>query len=136
MRRSGFSLASLFVLIAVAAVLASAIQMAVRHGRLESGLAVAMAAVVGPLIGLIVGLAMGIARGESFWGVTTSTLTGLVGGAMAGILMVVPESIWAIVVGSAMIVLFALIVRRFSRRALEQRNSDLASSDLAQGTKS
>lgn len=130
MRRSGFSLASLFVLIAVGAVLTSAIQMAVHQGRLESGLAVAMVGVVGPLLGLIVGMAIGIRRRESFWGVSTSTLTGLVAGALAGILMVVPESIWAIVVGSTMIILFCLIVRRFSHRTTELRPSD-----SSQGTK-
>ena len=116
MRRSGFSLASLFVLIAVAAIFAAAIRMAVVPGRLDNGLAAAMIAVVGPLIGLSVGVAIGASRRESARGMVLSTTTGLVSGILAGILMVVPESIWAVVVGSAMIVLFALVVRQFSRR--------------------
>ncbi len=119
MRRPGFSLASLFVLIAVAAVLTAAIQMAIRHGRLQSGPAIAMAAVLGPLLGLCVGIAVGARRGGSKWGIAASAVVGLVAGALAGVLMVVPESIWAIVVGSAMIVSFALVVRRFSRRTPE-----------------
>ena len=119
MRRSGFSLASLFVLIAVAAVLATTIQMGVRHGRLESELAIAMIAVLGPLVGLAVGLAIAVRHAESILGAVASALTGLVAGASAGVLMVVPESIGAVVVGSTMIVVFALFVRRLSRRTPE-----------------
>jgi hypothetical protein len=119
MHRSGFSLASLFVLIAVAAVFTTAAQMAVRHERLQSGLVIVMVGGVGPLVGLIVGAMIGVGRRGSIWGTLASSMTGLVAGALAGILMVVPESIGAVVVGSAMIVLFSLAVRRLSRRVSE-----------------
>jgi hypothetical protein len=121
MQRTGFSLASLFLVIAVAAVFLAAVRMAVVAEHFESGAAIAVVGAVGPFIGLIVGAVIGAGGRRTGWGLLVALMTGGIAGALAGLLMVVPESLSATAVGAAVIVVFALVVRRLSQKAPEKQ---------------
>lgn len=117
MQRRGFSLASVFVLIAVAAVFLAAVQIAT-PSRFVGAVVIAMVGFLGPLSGLVIGAWIGFRQPRRVSGAILGSLYGLIAGALAGVLMAVPESIVAILVGSVVIILFALATRRFSRKSL------------------
>jgi len=93
-----------------------------------------VALVIVPVIGVIVGVGIGVNQRAEVLGTIIGAIVGAVAGAMAGVLMVVPESLHAALVGSAVIVVFALVVRRLSRRPsagapeqyMERRDQDHA----------
>ncbi len=128
--RKGFSLASLLLLTAVAAVLLAAVSTlwirsadepaeldryydSYEEPKLDRGLTFVCVA-GGILVGAVVGLVVGAGRVRPLRGVLVGTPVGMVAGAITGLLLAVPDKMLPIGVGSLVIVVFSLIVRRYS----------------------
>lgn len=130
MHRKGFSLASLLLLTAVAAVFLAGICTAwlpPDRGRFgpegydvevdadfDPGL-VSLCVMGGLLLGSFVGLVIGVGQVRPVPGVFLATLVGGLFGAATGGLLAVPDKTLPITVGALLIVLFGTVVRRFSR---------------------
>ena len=126
MDRRGFSLASLLLLTAVVAVFLAAIctawlprdggqqgSYAEQREKLDAGLVVACV-IGGVIVGTVVGFVVGLRQARRLHGLAVGTFTGLITGAAGGLLLAVPGKILPIAVGSLVIVLYAVIVRRYS----------------------
>ena len=116
--RRGYSLASLLMLIAVAAVLLTLCRSAWVHNEKwlvldgDSGwiaAALAAAGLAGSVIGAVVGF-----HSTQWLGTLKGGGGGFVIGAIGGWLLVFPASIWAYLGGAAVLILCALATRRFS----------------------
>jgi hypothetical protein len=115
MPRRGFSLASILLLTAVIAVLLAALRSAgvasVAHD-LEW-----LAPVVvwfGLATGGLLGVGVGAAQQRRLLGIPIGLVCGLIGGAVAGRLLVLPGTLAVLVIGSVLIVVFAAVVRFLS----------------------
>ena len=114
MRRSGFSIASLLLLMVVVAIFAAGIDTAFsRSPRVEEAL-LAVAAVGGAFVGIVVGVFVGLNQKRPAMGVVTGVFTGAIAGAGSGLLLAAPNFLPMVVVGALVMILFATVVRVFS----------------------
>jgi LytS/YehU family sensor histidine kinase len=132
--RRGFSIATLLLLTAVAAIALAAIETTwLKIDKLDRNRpptsfwrppepspferqvqALAGRAVGGAFIGIISGLVIGITRSRRFLGTLLAVLVGAVGGALTASLFTQPENVLLAVVGSVVLLLFGAVVRTFS----------------------
>lgn len=112
--RRGFSLASVLLVLAVAAVFFATLRAGQTRERFQDKAPLAAMLACAAVIGAGLGVVVGSSLRRGWVGRTVGLLAGLCGGAGAGLLMIVPESLLPAVFGSAVVVLFALLVRRLS----------------------
>lgn len=129
--RKGFSLASLLLLTAVVAVFLAAIcsiWLPSSEGQADPyGLeppdmdneVVGVGVTAGLMVGSLVGLAIGANQVRPLPGVFLGTFVGAIAGAASGALLVLPQKTLPIGVGSLVILMFAAVVRRYSRKPPE-----------------
>jgi hypothetical protein len=111
---SGFSLASVLLFTAVVAVLLAAVRMGLMVGEKPQTAIIAAAAGGGAVVGMAVGLAIGYREPRRLQSILLGLTGGSVAGPAAGVLMVLPAAAIAVLLGSLLLVLFAMVVRRLS----------------------
>jgi len=115
MRRAGFSLASILLLTVVVAVFAAGIASVLTRWSGANRWLLLATAGGGMLIGIAVGVAVGLRQLRPVAGVVAGVPTGAIAGAGCGLLLAAPNLLPIVVVGSAVMVVFALVVRLYSR---------------------
>ena len=119
--RAGYSLASLLLLTAVAAIFLAATRMALVEGRLRSfDEDTAACAAAGALIGLGVGAVVGGNQPNSTRARIMGSLIGMLVGVPCGILVTMPGTFRVFAVGSVVLVVFSLVVRSLSNKEPEE----------------
>ncbi len=116
MRGLGYSLASIFLLTIVVAVVSAAAGTAVLDRDRFNPETLAVCAIIGGVVGLPVGAAVGLGRTQRAGGTLLGIAAGVVAGAVAGGLLSLPGKLPALAVGSVVLVAFAVVVRRFSAK--------------------
>jgi len=111
----GFSLASILLLTAVVAVFFAAVATGMKSEERADEELVIACAVGGLIVGGLVGVGIGLTQIRRLRGVALGVCAGTTSGTMAGVLLAMPRGLPAIVVGSLVLVLFAGVVRFFSR---------------------
>ena len=116
MQRTAFSIASIMLLMAVLAVFFAAAGDTFREPRgINKGLMIGCG-VVGVMVGLLLGGVIGLKQTERFFGTLIGSLSGGLAGLAAGILVAGPFRPAPLLIGSAVLILFGAVVRRFSHR--------------------
>lgn len=114
MHGTRFSLASILLLTAIVAVGLAAVQAVVLYGnRMDPGEIVA-ACFFGGAIGAMVGLVIGLKQPRPVAGALIGLVAGAAAGAPAVLLFAHPVNLPVIAFGSVVLIVFALVVRRFS----------------------
>jgi len=117
MRRSGYSLASVLLVVTVAAVLMAAVAAGSPDFREAErrGLPGAFGT-VGVVLGALVGTLTVYGRKRKIrWGIAGCAI-GLICGGVAGLICALPRAAPAAGIGAIVVVAYAAVVRRFSRR--------------------
>ncbi len=110
-RRHGFSVASILLLTAVVAIFFAAITTGLKDpDRLDSS-ALAFFGVGGSILGGLVGVVIGLNQIRPIRGLLLGLPSGSISGAMAGVLLVVPQGFLAMIVGAIVLLVFAVVVR-------------------------
>jgi len=114
MHRTGFSLASILLLTAVVAVfLAAVCPVWINPHKVHEGPLIA-GVIVGSVIGTVIGVVIGLKQARGVGGIILGLLCGMVSGAAGGVLLAVPDKLPAMAIGSVVLILFGVAVRRFS----------------------
>ena len=113
-QRAGFSLASILLLTVVVAVFAAGIGIVSKHPQCVHQGVFAVGTAVGGFVGIVVGVVIGRRQIRPGRGILVGVLAGWMAGAGCGALLAVPNSLWVIIVGSAVMIFFGLVVRYFS----------------------
>jgi hypothetical protein len=114
MQRSGFSLASLLLLTAVVAILLAALRSAALRPGFNNDGTTSLMITGSALVGTFVGAVCGARQSRWFAGTMLGGLAGVLSGIGAGGLLTSPSSLAIAAVGSAVLILFGVIVRRHS----------------------
>lgn len=120
--RAAWSLASLMLLMTLAAIVTAALRAGAIQGDGRNGEAelLTVAGVVGWVIGSIIGVAVGIARHGSIGGAFLGLLAGMGFGTVGALLCALPASMPVLLVGSIILIAGALTMRYFSRARDEE----------------
>ena len=114
-----FSLATMLLLTTVVAIFMAAARVFITGQQTIKADEAAWRAIVGAGIGLFVGATIAFRRRRWGFGLALAVLIGpLVGGA-AAVLMAEPRNLSVVLVGSAVLVLFGLVVRKLSHTPVE-----------------
>ena len=134
--RHGFSVATLLLLVAVAAIALAAARTTSRQvdqldrTRLPSGYwapaqpspfekqveSLAWRGFAGAIAGLFTGIVVGATRPRPLLGVLLAVPVGVLSGALAASFFTEPENVLLVVVGSVLLILLGVVVRALSRR--------------------
>lgn len=123
----GFSVATLLLLTAVVAIgLAAARTVGLQVEKLddrgwlspfEQRLdELAWRGAAGALVGMFVGIGVGATRPRPILGVLLAVPIGVLAGALTGAVITDPENVLLVAIGSALLILLGVVVRRFSYR--------------------
>jgi len=110
--RSSFSLASIFVLTAVVAILLAPVRAIVLEPKRLEDWRVTACVVLGGLTGMLIGGVVGANQTRWRSGVLLGILIGYLSGVCGAVLMASPWSLPAVAVGSVVLILLAVVVRR------------------------
>lgn len=114
-----FSLASVFLLTLAVAVLAAAIRTGLdMEGKLFSEIAQELLPpiIVGAILGFWLGFVIRFTRGHPPVSIAMGGLAGALAGAGGGAVLLVPHALWTLLAGSVVMIAFATVIRRLSRR--------------------
>ena len=113
-RRAGFSLASILLLTAVAAIFLGATRtLVVDQPNVDEDL-LGLRGAAGVIVGLFVGLAVGLTQPRPFRACLLTAPIGTIAGAGAAVLLALPANLPVVAVGSLVLVVFGLVVRAWS----------------------
>jgi len=120
LRHDGFTIASLLLLTAIVAIYAAGLMTIRRMDSTPDPLFFAVLAGVGLGVGVILGWALSVTHGARRRDVVIGTATGAVFGPPSAVLLAVPDSLPIVLVGSVVLIAFAIAVRMLSPNQIEE----------------
>jgi hypothetical protein len=115
-RPLGFSLASIFLLTALVAVMAAAMRSAATHPKVFDEGPAAFGTVAGLFVGLVAGAVAGLRSRRRVAGVLAGVPLGMMVGAVCGVVSFSPPAFHVLIVGAVLLPLVAVAIRLLSRR--------------------